>query len=64
MSAHEAAPMANPLLAATGLPDYRAISARDAEPAIRHQLAANRARLRELLALPTPTFAPLVAPFE
>ncbi len=56
--------MANPLLAAEGLPDYAAIRAEHAEPAIRAQLAANRARLAELLAAPAPSFATLVEPFE
>ena len=41
--------MANPLLAADGLPDYAAIRAEHAEPAVRAQLAANRARLAKLL---------------
>ena len=56
--------MANPLLAAEGLPDYSAIGPEHAEPAIRAQLAANRSRLAELLALPEPDFATLVEPFE
>ena len=56
--------MPNPLLAAEGLPDYAAIRAEHAEPAIRAQLAANRARLAELLGQPAPTFTTLVAPFE
>jgi oligopeptidase A len=56
--------MPNPLLATDGLPDYGAIRAADAEPAVRAQLAANRARLEELLAAPAPSFASLVVPFE
>ena len=56
--------MHNPLLDVEGLPDYAAIRAADAEPAIRAQLAANRARLAELLQAPAPTFASLVVPFE
>jgi oligopeptidase A len=56
--------MGNPLLATEGLPDYAAIRAEHAEPAVRAQLAANRARLAELLAQPEPTFATLVEPFE
>ena len=64
MSAHGPAPMPNPLLATAGLPDYSKIRAEHAEPAIRAQLAANRARLAELLSLPEPTFATLVVPFE
>ena len=56
--------MANPLLATEGLPDYAAIRAEHAEPAIRAQLAQNRARLAELLAAPSPSFATLVVPFE
>ncbi len=56
--------MTNPLLAAQELPDYAAIRPEHAEPAVRAQLAANRARLAELLARPEPTFATLVEPFE
>ncbi|HXQ30929.1 MAG TPA: M3 family metallopeptidase [Steroidobacteraceae bacterium] len=56
--------MGNPLLATGGLPDYAAIRAEHAEPAVRAQLAANRARLVELLAQAQPTFATLVEPFE
>ncbi len=56
--------MPNPLLATEGLPDYAAIGPEHAEPAIREQLALNRARLAELLALPEPDFATLVEPFE
>ncbi|HXQ64175.1 MAG TPA: M3 family metallopeptidase [Steroidobacteraceae bacterium] len=56
--------MGNPLLATGSLPDYAAIRAEHAEPAVRMQLAANRARLSELLAQPEPTFATLVEPFE
>ena len=56
--------MQNPLLATAGLPDYSAIRAEHVEPALREQLAANRARLAELLAEPAPTFASLVEPFE
>jgi len=56
--------MPNPLLATADLPDYAAIRPADAEPAVRAQLAANRARLAELLAQPEPSFATLVEPFE
>jgi oligopeptidase A len=56
--------MDNPLLDVDGLPDYRVISARHVEPAVRAQLAENRARLAALLAAPDPTFASLVEPFE
>jgi oligopeptidase A len=56
--------MQNPLLATAGLPDYAAIRAEHVEPALREQLATNRARLAELLAQPEPTFATLVVPFE
>ena len=56
--------MSNPLLADSGLPDYAAIRAAHAEPALRAQLADNRARLKALLAAPAPTFATLCEPFE
>jgi oligopeptidase A len=56
--------MPNPLLATAGLPDYSAIRAEHVEPALREQLATNRARLAELLAQPNPTFTTLVEPFE
>ncbi len=56
--------MPNPLLETADLPDYAAIRPVHAEPAVRAQLAANRARLAELLARPDPTFATLVEPFE
>jgi oligopeptidase A len=56
--------MQNPLLATAGLPDYSAIRAEHVEPALRAQLAANRARLAELLQQSAPTFATLVEPFE
>jgi len=54
----------NPLLATEGLPDYGAIRAEHAEPAVRAVLAENRARLEALLAAPEPTFASLVEPVE
>jgi oligopeptidase A len=56
--------MLNPLLATAGLPDYVAIRPEHVEPAIREQLATNRAALAALLAQPEPTFASLVEPFE
>ena len=56
--------MSNPLLEFTDLPDYAAIRPEHAEPAVRAQLAANRARLAELLARPDLSFATLVEPFE
>jgi oligopeptidase A len=56
--------MSNPLLAADGLPDYGAIRAEHAEPAVRAVLADNRARLEALLAAPAPSFATLVEPVE
>jgi len=56
--------MSNPLLADSGLPDYASIRAEHVEPALRAQLAQNRARLAALLAAPAPTFASLCEPFE
>ena len=56
--------MSNPLLADSGLPDYAAIRAEHVEPALRAQLADNRARLAALLTDPAPTFASLCEPFE
>ena len=54
----------NPLLATDALPDYGAIRAEHALPAVRAVLAENRARLAALLEAPAPTFATLVVPFE
>jgi len=56
--------MSNPLLTRNPLPDYAAIRPEHAEPAVRAQLAENRARLAELLRQPEPSFATLVEPFE
>ena len=56
--------MDNPLLAAGDLPDYAAIRAADAEPAVRAQLAENRRRLAELLAQTDPSFVTLIEPLE
>ena len=55
--------MPNPLLAEGGLPDYRAIRAEHAEPAVRAVIEENRARLAALLAA-EPGFATLVEPVE
>ena len=56
--------MPNPLLEALELPDYAAIRAAHAEPALRAVLAENRQQLTELLAQPEPSFATLVEPLE
>ena len=56
--------MPNPLLEALELPDYAAIRAEHAEPALRAVLAENRQQLTELLAQPEPSFATLVEPLE
>jgi oligopeptidase A len=54
----------NPLLQLESLPAFDRIKASDARPALEHVLADNRARLAQLTAQSTPTFASLVAPVE
>jgi oligopeptidase A len=54
----------NALLCDDVLPNYAAIRPEDAEPAVREQIARNRAELERLLAADHPTFATLVEPFE
>src|SRR5882672_9045904 len=56
--------MDNPLLHTDGLPDFDMIRPEHVEPAIRIQLAANRARLEELLSAGAATFSSLVEPIE
>ncbi|HEY7377176.1 MAG TPA: M3 family metallopeptidase [Steroidobacteraceae bacterium] len=56
--------MENPLLRTDGLPAFEAIRPEHIEPAIRSRLAANRARLGELLASGASTFRSLVEPIE
>ncbi len=56
--------MNNPLLQLESLPAFDRIKASDARPALEHVLADNRARLAQLTAQSTPTFASLVAPVE
>ncbi len=56
--------MNNPLLELGALPDFGRIEARHARPALAEVLAQNRARLAELTAQETPTFASLVVPVE
>ncbi len=46
------------------LPAFDRIEAAHALPALEHVLAANRARIAELAAQPSPTFASLVVPME
>jgi oligopeptidase A len=54
----------NPLLELDSLPAFDRIEAAHALPALEHVLAANRARIAELAAQPSPTFASLVVPME
>ena len=56
--------MDNPLLEIDALPAFDRIAAAHARPALERVLADNRARLAELTAQPTPTFASLVVPVE
>ena len=56
--------MTNPLLEIESLPAFDRIVAADARPALETMLAENRARLAELTAQPSPTFASLVIPVE
>jgi oligopeptidase A len=54
----------NPLLELDTLPGFGRIEAGHARPALERVLAENHARLDELTANPTPTFASLVMPVE
>jgi len=54
----------NPLLQLESLPAFDRIGAADARPALESVLAENRARLAELTAQSSPTFASLVVPVE
>jgi oligopeptidase A len=56
--------MDNPLLNTDGLPRFGAIRPEHVEPAIRHQLAANRAQLKELVTSGAAGFSALVEPVE
>jgi oligopeptidase A len=56
--------MDNPLLNTDGLPSFGAIRPEHIEPAIRHQLSVNRARLAGLLESGVTTFSALVEPIE
>ncbi len=56
--------MNNPLLKIDALPAFDRITAADARPALEKVLSENRARLAELTAQPSPTFASLVIPVE
>ena len=56
--------MNNPLLELDSLPAFGRIEAGHARPALEKVLAENRARLAELTAQPSPTFASLVIPVE
>jgi oligopeptidase A len=57
-------PTNNPLLGDSPLPRFDAILPEHVEPALRETLAAQRARLAELAALPEPTFESVVVPLE
>jgi len=54
----------NPLLQIDSLPDFGAIEAAHARPALEEVLSENRVRLAELTAQSNPTFASLVVPVE
>ena len=54
----------NSLLRDDLLPNYATIRPEEAEPAVREQIARNRAELAQLLAAGHPTFVTLVEPFE
>jgi oligopeptidase A len=54
----------NPLLQFDSLPDFGRIEASHARPALEKVLSENRARLAELTAQSSPTFASLVVPVE
>jgi len=54
----------NPLLGDAPLPRFDAIRPEHVEPAVRATLAAQRARLTEIAALPAPTFDTVVVPLE
>jgi len=54
----------NPLLQIESLPPFDRIEAAHARPALEWILSENRARLAELIAQPSPTFACLVIPVE
>jgi oligopeptidase A len=56
--------MDNPLLNTDGLPSFGEIRPEHVEPAVRQQLAANRAQLEELLGSGAATFGALVEPIE
>ncbi|MEA3135121.1 MAG: oligopeptidase [Gammaproteobacteria bacterium] len=56
--------MNNPLLQIASLPAFDKIEPAHARPALDVVLSDNRARLAELTAQPTPTFASLVVPME
>jgi oligopeptidase A len=54
----------NPLLELESLPAFGRIEASHARPALQKVLAENKARIAELTAQPSPTFASLVVPVE
>ena len=56
--------MQNPLLTDDTLPAFTKIRPEHVEPAIRELLSVSRARIEELEALATPSFATLVEPLE
>jgi oligopeptidase A len=56
--------MENPLLAPAGLPDFASIRAGHVEPAVTAAIERHRGTLAALVAMPEPTFASLIEPFE
>jgi oligopeptidase A len=56
--------MDNPLLGEDALPRFVQIRPEHVEPAVREILERNRARIEQLAALDTPTFATLIEPLE
>ena len=56
--------MNNPLLTASGLPDFASIRAEHVEPAVTATVERHRATLAALVARRDPTFSSLIEPFE
>src|SRR5690348_350452 len=56
--------MENPLLGLEPLPAFARIRPEHVEPGVRELLASSRARIEELVALDSPTFATVIEPLE
>jgi len=56
--------MENPLLGSAPLPPFAQIRPEHVEPGVREMLERSRARVEQLAAVPTPTFATVVEPLE